>query len=72
MPFYDYRCKDCGETFEVRATFQEKEAGLKSACPKCGSLEVRQLLTTALMLHGGKEISGSGCCGPNSGSGCCG
>jgi putative FmdB family regulatory protein len=26
MPFYDYRCKDCGETFEVRATRKRADA----------------------------------------------
>ena len=71
MPTYDYQCKDCGEAFEVRATIKEKEAGLTLACPKCGGHETRQLLTVALMLHGGKEISRS-VCGPNAGPGCCG
>jgi putative FmdB family regulatory protein len=71
MPLYDYQCKDCGETFEVRATIQEKIAGLDLVCVKCGSRETRQLLTAAMMVHGGKEFSPSGC-GPNAGPGCCG
>ena len=72
MPLYDYQCKDCGETFEVRASIKEKVAGLKLVCPRCGSQETRALLTPVLMLHAGKETSGSGCCGSNSGPGCCG
>ena len=71
MPLYDYQCKDCGETFEVRATIKEKIAGLNLACPKCGGQETRQLLTVAMVVHAGKEISQSGC-GPNAGPGCCG
>ena len=71
MPLYDYQCKDCGETFEMRATIKEKEAGLALVCPKCGSHEARQLISVALNLHGGREISHSGC-GPNAGPGCCG
>jgi putative FmdB family regulatory protein len=71
MPLYDYRCKECGETFEVRATIKEKIAGLNIFCPKCQSQETQQLLTTAMMVHAGKEIYPSGC-GPNSGPGCCG
>lgn len=71
MPLYDYQCKDCGEHFEMRATIKEKVAGLNLACPKCGSADARQLLTSAMVLHGGKELSQSGC-GPNAGPGCCG
>ena len=71
MPLYDYQCKDCGEHFEVRATIKEKISGLNLVCSKCGSTDARQLLTAASVLHGGKEISQSGC-GPNAGPGCCG
>ena len=28
MASYDYRCRNCGNVFTVRATFKEKEAGL--------------------------------------------
>jgi putative FmdB family regulatory protein len=71
MPLYDYQCKDCSEGFEVRATIKEKIAGLSLVCPKCGSHEAKQLLTTAAMVHGGKELAPM-VCGPNSGPGCCG
>jgi putative FmdB family regulatory protein len=71
MPLYEYQCKDCGEVFEVRVTIKEKEAGLESICPKCGSHKARQMLTTALMLHSGKDFS-TPACGPNAGPGCCG
>jgi putative regulatory protein, FmdB family len=71
MPLYDYQCKDCSETFEVHATIKEKVAGLNLVCPKCGSHEARQLITAAVMLHGGKELS-QPVCGPNPGLGCCG
>ena len=74
MPLYDYQCKDCGETFEVRATIQEKIAGLDLVYAKCGSHAARQLLTVAMVVHGGgqENSQSGGCCGPNSGSGCCG
>ena len=29
MPFYDFKCDECGERFVVRATFKEKQAGLQ-------------------------------------------
>jgi putative FmdB family regulatory protein len=71
MPLYEYQCKECGESFEVRALIKEKVAGLNLVCPKCGSPEARQLLTIAMVVHPGKEISSSGC-GPSVGPGCCG
>lgn len=75
MPLYDYQCDDCQTKFEVRATFQEKERGLKPVCPKCQSVETHQLMSLGLFLRVGSsgvsELS-STCCGPNAGSGCCG
>jgi len=71
MPFYDYRCKDCGEVFEVRFTIKEKETGLELVCPKCDSHEVLQMLNAVLILHDNKDFSPP-TCGPNGGSGCCG
>lgn len=74
MPLYDYQCQDCQMIFEVRATFQEKEAGLEPECPRCRSKQTRQLLTSGLFLR----KSGDGAsfdlpaCGPNAGPGCCG
>jgi putative FmdB family regulatory protein len=66
MPLYDYQCQDCNAVFEVRATFKEKEQGLKPKCPQCQSKKTRQILTTGLFVaHGNKECSGN--CGPNCG-----
>ena len=73
MPLYDYQCQGCQTVFEVRATFKEKEAGLKPACPKCESKQTRQLLTTGLFLRksdDGADLS-LPACGPNAGPGCC-
>ena len=35
MPRYEYRCEQCGETFEQRETIAEHETA-KPKCPKCG------------------------------------
>lgn len=74
MPLYDYQCQHCQNTFEVRATFKEKEAGLKPTCPHCQSTETRQLLASGLLLHvvTDKSSQGTCACGMNGGSGCCG
>ncbi len=72
MPYYAYRCEKCGETFDVRATFKEKEAGLEPECPKCHAREARQLVTAGLVLRGGNGGSFSlGGCDPGAGPGCC-
>ncbi len=67
MPLYDYQCQKCHTVFEVRATFQEKEQGLKPKCPECQSKKTRQVLTTGLFVSNTSDgCSGcSGSCGPN-------
>lgn len=72
MPVYAFRCEDCGEEFDVRASFAEKQAGLDPACPVCGSRAVRQVMTAGLLIRSGTRSSGrpSGCA-PTAGSGCC-
>jgi len=73
MPYYDYRCAECGEVFEVRASIKEKEEGLKLECPQCHALEVRQVISAGLVIHStGGETASLSCCGPNAGPGCCG
>ncbi len=72
MPVYEYVCIECKERTEVRATFAEKEKGLKVVCPKCGSKKMAQVFGTFMTIrssNGGSNLSG---CGPLSGPGCCG
>jgi putative FmdB family regulatory protein len=72
MPIYNFQCEQCAETFEVRATFKEKEAGLEPECPLCHSKETHQMITAGLVLRssGGANLPIPGC-GPNAGPGCC-
>ena len=69
MPLYDFRCQECKKTFEVRATVQEKQAGLAAECPECQSHDVVQVLRAPMVGRGGR--GGTSCCGPGSGSSCC-
>jgi putative FmdB family regulatory protein len=39
MPTYQYRCENCGKTFERSETIAEHEA-LKPMCPECRSKKV--------------------------------
>lgn len=74
MPLYDYRCSVCGQTFEVRATFKEKEQGLHPICPVCQNEQTTQVVTAPMVVRAG---SGDGAnvmplgCGPSAGPGCC-
>ena len=35
MPIYEFRCRKCGEDFEV--LFRSRDAKITVACPKCKS-----------------------------------
>lgn len=74
MPLYDFQCQDCQAVFEVRATFKQKEQGIKPQCPQCQSKQTRQVLTTGLLLRVVNDGAPQGgcACGPGGGSGCCG
>ncbi|MCC6604380.1 MAG: zinc ribbon domain-containing protein [Anaerolineae bacterium] len=50
MPMYDFRCKECGHAFTVRASFKEKDAGLQPECPVCYAVETQQVLTVGVVI----------------------
>lgn len=58
MPLYDFRCKQCGHPFTVRASFKEKDAGLQPECPVCHAPETQQVLTTGIFI--GQAAAGDG------------
>ncbi|MEE1818289.1 FmdB family zinc ribbon protein [Streptomyces sp. NPDC004288] len=69
MPRYEYRCRTCGDTFELSRPMAESSA--PAACP-AGHDDTVKLLSavavggsTAAPAQGG---GGGGCCG----GGCCG
>ena len=43
MPTYDYRCKECGNEFEL---FQQMSDSVKKKCPECGKLKLKRLIGT--------------------------
>ncbi|MER6536317.1 zinc ribbon domain-containing protein [Streptomyces sp900105755] len=67
MPRYEYRCRTCGDTFELSRPMAESSA--PAACPE-GHQDTVKLLSTVAV--GGTAAasagSGGGCCG----GGCCG
>ncbi|NUT22474.1 MAG: zinc ribbon domain-containing protein [Hamadaea sp.] len=67
MPRYEFRCRSCGDTFEVERPMSE--ASQPAACPE-GHDDTVKLLTTASVVKVGapQQGGGGGCCG----GGCCG
>ncbi len=68
---YDYRCEDCGEVQEVRATLAEKERGLHLVCSKCGGTRLTQVFTAVNVITRSRGGSLPPGCGPGSPTGCC-
>lgn len=59
MPLYEFQCKECGEKFAVRLSWQEKD---KAVCPSCGAQNLKQLFTGITIL--GSSTRGSSCSAP--------
>ncbi|WP_213453824.1 FmdB family zinc ribbon protein [Rhizomonospora bruguierae] len=72
MPRYDFRCRACGDTFEV--TRPMRAAAEPATCPS-GHTDTVKLLTTVALATGGRGGQpasgpvGGGCCGGACGCG---
>ncbi len=66
MPLYEYRCRGCGERFEVLQ--QLGASGDDVLCPRCGGERPERLLSTFAAGSGGREgassmaDAGGACC----------
>jgi putative FmdB family regulatory protein len=73
MPRYEFRCRACGDTFEVNRSM--REASAPAACPAGHDDTVKLLSTVAVTGRGGSAgsaapaPSGGGCCGGGCGCG---
>lgn len=65
MPIYEFRCRQCGDTFEVNRPMSS--AADPAHCP-AGHDDTVKLLTTVGVNTGAAAPAGGGCCG----GGCCG
>ena len=43
MPYYDYKCKQCGRKFAVKQTFEE-HGSQRVKCPKCSVRKVERVI----------------------------
>ncbi len=62
MPIYEYKCRQCGEKFELRLSFFHDKKSLK--CPKCGSDNPDRVFSPFLTgsSASGSSTSGGGSC----------
>jgi putative FmdB family regulatory protein len=65
MPRYDYRCRACGDTFEVNRPMAE--AAAPATCPHGHTDAVKLLSTVAVTGRAGSVPAA-----PSGGGGCCG
>jgi len=68
MPRYEFRCRACGDTFEVNRPMSE--SGAPARCPDGHADTVKLLSTVALNGGGAARASapaGGGCCGGSCG-----
>ncbi|MFY1588332.1 FmdB family zinc ribbon protein [Micromonospora sp. WMMD734] len=70
MPRYEFRCRACGDTFEVNRPMAE--AGAPADCPQGHADTVKLLSTVAVTGRGGGSAAGGAPAGPAAGGGCCG
>ncbi|SCL20371.1 putative regulatory protein, FmdB family [Micromonospora nigra] len=72
MPRYEFRCRACGDTFEINRPMAR--AGEPASCPQGHTDTVKLLSTVAVTGRGGSPSgpasapTGGGCCG--GGCGC--
>jgi putative FmdB family regulatory protein len=70
MPRYDYRCRACGDTFEVSRPM--RAAADPTVCPQGHADTVKLLSTVAVMGRSSTSPGGSMGAPAGGGGGCCG
>jgi putative FmdB family regulatory protein len=57
MPIFEYRCDECGTTFE-RLTLRSQGTG-QMTCPQCGSTSTAKIFSTFSTSAGHETATGS-------------
>jgi putative FmdB family regulatory protein len=70
MPRYEYRCRNCGDTFEVNRPMAQSSA--PASCPAGHEDTVKLLSAVAVGGTTSAPASGAGAGGAGGGGGCCG
>jgi putative FmdB family regulatory protein len=67
MPIYDYRCDECGTTYDV--LHKVREVAEDVVCPSCGSVRATRLISAPAVNTKGRQTESAPPCGDAS---CCG
>jgi putative FmdB family regulatory protein len=67
VPRYDYVCRDCGNSFDIRMSISAYSEGAAPSCPECGSDNATRSFAAVNVLTGSRSAGGaaSGACGPS-------
>ncbi|MEZ0536559.1 zinc ribbon domain-containing protein [Caldicellulosiruptoraceae bacterium PP1] len=66
MPYYDLRCSNCGNEFNIKASIKERENN-EIKCPECGETKLEAVFKSVNIISSRSSDSSSSCS-----SGCCG
>ncbi|MEN6356789.1 MAG: zinc ribbon domain-containing protein [Armatimonadota bacterium] len=64
MPIYEFRCKHCGESFEILTSLSRVN---EVRCPACGSADIKRLMSMFASHVGGSSAHSDSCAGCASG-----
>jgi putative FmdB family regulatory protein len=70
MPLYEYRCRGCGERFEVLQRLGQDGEAL--SCPRCAEPRPERQLSTFAAATGGRTGDTAGGCADMPPGSCCG
>jgi putative FmdB family regulatory protein len=54
MPSYQYHCRKCDRTFELRLSIKDHDAG-QVRCPQCQGQDVEQVVTSFVAMTSKKS-----------------
>jgi len=69
MPFYDLKCRNCGTTFNVKASIGERENN-QIKCPSCGKNELDAVFSNVNIIKS-RSSSSAECPNIHRCGGCC-
>ncbi|WP_462323859.1 FmdB family zinc ribbon protein [Desulfoplanes sp.] len=64
MPLFEFSCNACGETFEEITSPASPKTII---CPKCGSKDVKKMVSATVIARKGTSLSPARSCGGSGG-----
>jgi len=55
MPTYEYKCKECEYTMEIRHAMSETAESLKLKCEKCSNSKLEKLIPAPFVIASNRE-----------------